>query len=133
MGMGCVPGLGKWEYLASKIIKGCSQVSFIAGGIFFVEGKSFHQRDAQLYTINFNKPCDIRKAQIKGPWDPVARTGTPVKPLPIMGKGVPSTKKSAMKTHSGFTGTTSESRGRIGRQRRWTMQGLLKIQAPKVA
>lgn len=34
MGMGCVPGLGKWEYLASKIIKGCSQVSFIAGGNF---------------------------------------------------------------------------------------------------
>ncbi len=64
--------------------------------------------------------------------DPVARTGTLVNPLPVMVKGVPSKKKSAMKTHSGFTADTSNCRGRIGQQRRWTMQGLLKLQAPKV-
>lgn len=40
-------------------------------------------------------------------------------------------KKMAMKAHEGFT--SNALGGRIGKQRKWTMQGLLKLQAPKVS
>ena len=41
-------------------------------------------------------------------------------------------KKMAMKAHQGFTESASVS-GRVGKQRKWTMQGLLKLQAPKAS